>query len=783
MKKLLYVVAGVIGVVVIAIVALVTLVNPNQFKPLISEQAQAATGLTVNIDGDISWRFFPSLGLTVEGLSVDNPTGFDAQHMLNVDSVEVGVAVMPLFDRHLLVETAQLVNAKIAIQTLSDGSSNLDVFSSQQTAPATSEQSVSQPHSSPSATEPEQAPWTISVEGVAITDGQVRFDDAQAGTSLLLEQVNLTLNQFDFETWSELTLSAKGVHNQQQFSADLSTQLWIDTALVNPQLQDLTVNATYNDPSVSVSKLTLNLDKFSAQQWSNVVVETALNSAGQEIEAKLALEAQLSQDFTQYQLRNIGLESTVSGEAITLSTFNVAIPSFNFGEANLIEVNMVGSASGVNFDQQLSGQFWIDQAISAFKLDNAKLRASLSGEALPYTPMAMGWDGVVNYDINASDASVVIEPLTIDELTFTGNIAANLSGSVPVITYLLKSPNVDVDALLAKMDSGAESATQSDSNTGSAPTATGGVQAAQSEPDLSALNSIALAGQTQFKRFKASNLVMTDFNTDVQVANGVAEVRKMSAKLYQGSLNLNAKLDGSKALPSYSGKVKLNKVQAKPLLVALADTDLLEGQATANIDFNGQSLIPDLLMQNLQGLAKVSFSDGAINGINVAQIIRDNYAKLKGQGSNYQSEVKKTDFSALKGSFKFDKGNVTTNDFAMQSPLLRVTAQGGANYLAETVDALTKVSIVGTLEGQGGEGINDLKDLTLPLTIKGPWASPKFGIDFTALQQQELERNKKKLEEKAKKEAERGLKKLLGDKASDEETKKLSEKLLKGLFN
>ncbi len=39
------------------------------------------------------------------------------------------------------------------------------------------------------------------------------------------------------------------------------------------------------------------------------------------------------------------------------------------------------------------------------------------------------------------------------------------------------------------------------------------------------------------------------------------------------------------------------------------------------------------------------------------------------------------------------------------------------------------------------------------------------------------------LEQKAQKEVERGLEKLLGDKAKDDEVKKVADKLLKGLFN
>lgn len=41
-----------------AVLVLVLLVNPNEFKPLITEQVEAQTGRQLTIDGDIEWRFF-----------------------------------------------------------------------------------------------------------------------------------------------------------------------------------------------------------------------------------------------------------------------------------------------------------------------------------------------------------------------------------------------------------------------------------------------------------------------------------------------------------------------------------------------------------------------------------------------------------------------------------------------------------------------------------------------------------------------------------------------------
>ncbi|GAM69420.1 A/G-specific adenine glycosylase [Vibrio sp. JCM 19236] len=241
-------------------------------------------------------------------------------------------------------------------------------------------------------------------------------------------------------------------------------------------------------------------------------------------------------------------------------------------------------------------------------------------------------------------------------------------------------------------------------------------------------------------------------------------------------------LNGKGAVPAYDVDAKVTGVKVGPLLKDVADNEMLEGTGNITIDLKGKSLIPEKLKQNLAGAINMTFTDGAVNGINVAQIIRTNYAKFKGEKVPAEPEVKKTDFSSMSASVKLNKGVANISSVKAQSPLLRVDASGQANYVQETMNILAKTSIVGSLEGQGGKSIDDLKDLTLPLRAEGSWAQPKFSLDLAALQKQELERNKKKLEEKAKKEAERGIKKLLGDKASDEEAKNVTDSLLKKFF-
>jgi len=106
-----------------------------------------------------------------------------------------------------------------------------------------------------------------------------------------------------------------------------------------------------------------------------------------------------------------------------------------------------------------------------------------------------------------------------------------------------------------------------------------------------------------------------------------------------------------------------------------------------------------------------------------------------------------------------------------------VKGQGQTALVPETLDFLFLTSVVESSKGQGGKSVDELKDVTIPVRIGGHWQSPSYRLDV-----KELLGNNKVLEEKARKEAERGLKKLLGDKGDDEQIKGVADQLLKGLF-
>ncbi|HFQ5310452.1 TPA: AsmA family protein [Vibrio vulnificus] len=702
MKKLFLILAAPIAVVVMAAIALVTLVNPNQFKPLITEQVAKQTGLELVIEGDIEWQFFPSIGFSLGKTELKNPQGFSQENLFKVENVGIDISVMPLLDKVLQIGDVLLDGAEFHLETRKDGQKNIDALTQQQKAQQeTAQQEVS---SEPTTDAPQQAgaaaEWRIELAGISVSNAKLVNQDRQAGTSLELYDVNFSLSEFAFEQWTKAEFSAKGKNNQQHFSANGK------------------------------------------------------------------LEFQLAQDFSSYALRNIELNSQFSDPATKMDNIKLVLDTFEFDKDNALTFEIKGQASGMDLSANGSAQLHVDAAISTVMVKAFQLESQLNGESLPQSPMKVAMSSEVTFDVPRSHLSLVLNKLTANAIALDGKADVTLA-EIPKVRFSLHSPEIDLDEFLGLTQPSQETASTNSSNDKDAhPEANNEV-----EPDLSALKTLDVIGQVSIDKFKANNAKLQNVITKFTVNRGIATLDRFDANLYQGSINASAKLDARRSPATYSVKKRIKGVQVQPLLVDVAQNDKLEGTGNIDVDVKGSSLTPSGIQKNLVGTVEINFADGAVNGINVAQIIRENYAKIKGEKLDATEGVQKTDFSSMTATLTLNKGKVTTNNMHMQSPLLRIRGKGEANYINQTVDFTVSTSIVGSLEGQGGKDIDELRDVTIPINISGSWADPKFKLVFDDV-----------LKQKAQKEIDRGVEKLT-DKIKDEKTKEAVDGLLKGLFN
>ncbi len=172
MKKILYILLGLILLVVIGIGALVTFVNPNQFKPLLTEQVKKMTGRDLVIKGDISWRFFPTLGLSVGETAFRNPVGFAQPNLVQFKQADLSVSVLPLLSQQLDIGDMRLEGAHVFIQTLKNGVTNLDGLTDKKAiADKTATEKPAQHHENGA----KKSHWEVSVAGIELVNASAEI--------------------------------------------------------------------------------------------------------------------------------------------------------------------------------------------------------------------------------------------------------------------------------------------------------------------------------------------------------------------------------------------------------------------------------------------------------------------------------------------------------------------------------------------------------------------------------------------------------------------------------
>ncbi|WP_324041187.1 AsmA family protein [Aeromonas caviae] len=717
MKKIIYILLGLALAAVVAIAALVSLIDPNQFKPQLVEQVRKSTGRELVIQGDIGWRFWPSLGLSLEQVALRNPAGFAEPDLVRFTRGEASVGLLPLLSHKLEIGKVTLSGAHLFIQTRADGSSNLSDLLKASAEPK------GEAASEPAATTPppasDERPWQISLQGVELQQASALVQDDRNGTVSRLEQLDLNLGQLAVDQWVPVTLAAKGAQGELAFDLKGSAQLKLASDASRSELKDVALAGSLSEPTQRLDAFSLKADRLVLGQWSS-----------------LTLSLQGAQ-----------------------------------GAAN--KPTLAGTLEGA-----LKAR--LDENRQLLEISDAVLAAKLSGDVLPRPQMQVKLAGFARAELDKQVVTLSNLVMGVDDALLSGNGAVRL-GAVPKVDFDLKGEKLDLDGWLGQPAKAAPVAATSGAAAPAGAPAQTAAPAAQAlsttEPDLTALKSVDLAGRLQLGSLRLKGLDLSAVDLQLALAGGQLTLKQFSAGVAGGQVTASGVLDARQQPARYQVHKRVQGVDVRPLLQTLAQTDLLEGKGDLEVEAQGSGLSEQALRSRMQGKVNLRLRDGALHGINLAEMIREARATLTGKGADQVKEVRKTDFSALTASFQIADGVARSDDIQLFAPALRVKGQGQTALVPETLDFLFLTSVVESSKGQGGKTVDELKDITIPVRIGGHWQAPSYKLDVKALLS-----NNKLLEEKARKEAERGLKKLLGDKADNEGVKGVADQLLKGLF-
>jgi AsmA protein len=238
------------------------------------------------------------------------------------------------------------------------------------------------------------------------------------------------------------------------------------------------------------------------------------------------------------------------------------------------------------------------------------------------------------------------------------------------------------------------------------------------------------------------------------------------------------KLDVTGERPAVEVNQKVSRILSGPLLLDLTGKDTLLGSGDLDMQLTSRGNTIKQLKRGLNGQLAFDFRDGAVKGFNLAKMIRETRAKLKGESVEMLNEEEQTDFSELSGQATIVNGVVNNQRLLAKSPFIRLEGSGKAYLLEERLKYSIRQVIVNTPAGQGGEALEDLVGIPIPVRIKGNWNNPDFSIELGKILE---EQQKAKLKEKFDKKVDEKVGEKLEEKVPEELRNKLKDKL-KNLF-
>ena len=249
------------------------------------------------------------------------------------------------------------------------------------------------------------------------------------------------------------------------------------------------------------------------------------------------------------------------------------------------------------------------------------------------------------------------------------------------------------------------------------------------------LRRIVLDGAVRAADIKVHGARLRDLHIKVLGKGGQFHLDPVTLNLYQGNVSARGGLDVRNDVPKSTMAVHGKGIQIGPLLQDLLKKGILEGDINAEVALQMEGDDPETIKRTLNGKGDLSFRDGAIVGIDLAQMVQN--VKVAFGLAQMGEKKPRTDFSELDAPFVVTNGVVETPKTTLTSPALRLWAAGKADLVKEALDFRVEPTFVATLTGQGDT--KERAGFMVPVVVAGSFGAPKFRPDLEGIIRKGLE--------------------------------------------
>ncbi len=652
--------------------------DPNAFKTQLAQMVQDKYHRSLRIDGNIGLRFFPKIGVDLEKISLSEASS--AQEFARLGQARVSLAVLPLLSKQIVIDKIAISDVDVHVRRSADGSTNFDDLLGKPSR----EETGSKDETAQTA---DKKNLRLNVEGIQISNANLHIDDQKAQIKGALKSFSLTTGALGSNSKSPIELNAQLQFQQPQLDAQLELKSQLEMRMSEQLLLLQNLQAKLD---LKLTQDRLSLDFNSAKlgmQGQQLVHENS------KLEAKLNGSQQVLATLTGGKLDSSAVPWKLDQLQLTVEQNKDAIKR---------QFILNSSASWASDTQELT----LPQLQAQIKIKDPKL---MQQEIL--VPLS----GHLSFNLSQKNLQTRLHT-QFDESKADLKLAVKADAQ-PMIDLDLGVDQFNLDRYV-KHEKADAAKPESDAD--------------QKPLDLKWLDKLLMRGELRLQGLQAKNLKLNNIVIPIAAANGTLSITQMQAQLYQGSLNGNLKINSNNHLTVDQA---LNNIDINGLLKDFLQKDVLEGRGTVKLAMNTQGKYSSEFKKNLNGNLSVKLNDGAVKGINLAKSLRDFKAKITGKSDQQQAAnaKEKTDFTAMSMSVQFKEGIGSSNDLEMKSPFLRVGGSGQIDLPASKIDYTAKVMVVNTATGQEGTELAQLKDISIPVRLSGPFDHLDYHILFSQI--------------------------------------------------
>ncbi|HLO22773.1 MAG TPA: AsmA family protein [Methyloceanibacter sp.] len=668
-KVLLAIAGGIVGVFVVALIAVNLLISADWVRDRVAARIKEQTGRELKVNGTTALLFTPGPHVVITEATLTDPEARAGTADVAIGRLELDLAFSQLLSRQVDAERVVLVRPVLTLRL------------GKNTAPLQrSDAGEKRPHVIKAATDDDEPERDVRLKDVRIEDGTVDIVYDEKATERRIEHIDANVS---LPTLTDpLTGTGKFVWKDQpvDFGIELTT------------LADLRAKRP--------ARVVVSLDNpaIAARFEGDVMTKPSFSGHG-ELSAKVhSIPSLLA------WMRERPPAATAIGDGELASKIVWTEQEITFSEARFAL-------------EHASGQ---GQAVVTLQAPRPHIRAALALDHLDLNPFLAGKGSSgkpAKYkEIGAGPAETAAPPKTdSDETASSSNAPAKKSGFVKPDAEENASADQAAPAESAEADQSAPKAEGAGPAALAAPVATAPAPAAHPAAFDADVN-------LNVRQTRIAHLELGPSSLGIGFRDGILTATLGGMELYDGHATGKIVFDAAKPVPTFTGDFRLDGVQAKTLLSDAAQFSMVSGKTKLALQLNGTGDSADEIKATLQGQGSLAVSDGAIEGIDLTEMIS---SIGEGQVPDMrQGPGAKTAFSDLGASFTIANGIIETNNLQMTSPLLKVAAEGKVDIAQSTIDILANPEIVAGEQGKGGA--NDLAGLTVPVRIEGPLDSPKI---------------------------------------------------------